>query len=97
MPLKAEVQMWICSVFSPSRKECLGPISCLSGGIWDVKLLDTALGSKGVQGVLTPQKAGSHGRGIAAPSALPHLSLRCKSLIQSWFWWLSPHFWHFSL
>lgn len=37
-------------------------------------LFDAALGSKAVQGVLTPQKAGSHGRDIAAPSALPHLS-----------------------
>lgn len=84
MPLKAEAQMWIYSVFSPARKECLDQISCLSGGIWHVMLLDTALRSKGVQRALTPQKAGSHGRDIAAPSALPRLSLRCKNLIQSW-------------
>lgn len=37
-------------------------------------LFDAALGSKGVQVVLTPQKAGSHERDIAACSALPHLS-----------------------
>lgn len=75
MPLKAEAQMWIYCVFPPARKECPDPISGLSGRIWDVMLLDTALGSKGAQGVLTPQKAASHGRDIAAPPALPHLSL----------------------
>lgn len=94
LPLKAQARMGIYSAFPPARKESVlvqfhafqvgfGMRCCLT------------LGREGVQGVCRkPQKAGSYGRDIAAPSALPHRSLKCKSLIQSWSWWFSPHFWH---